>query len=416
MEIAVFKIMKRIYHIYCKNMCGKKLKIYGNVYEDNKYRLLNKEMMDDLNYYIKNITKNDFKEVYVRKEISDKNVIKKVSRKNNNIIAFTLCGVYILTNYKNVDKLFKIVNNDYKLNNNSFHFYDEKENYENKSVTSKLLLLENTPILTTNNLKGLIVSNNYISKLDKEIIINSGILDFASKYVNENREYAARLYNIILPNLKIKNEVIVPNVIGDWNTLECTIRIDTSLILKDESYLEKYKDVLLHELIHVLQPPNEYSILYEGCAYIIGNEFQTCTSLENFETLPSVYSSSNNSNMKYTAMLMECVGIEPVIRYNFTGDIEPIKNELKKYLSKEDIDILLEIYKTNKSYVGISITMDEWNNNVNKMEEIYQSFCFKKNNKLEEKNISFENIDNHLSTNLLDENMKSKIMIKVNKK
>ena len=120
--------------------------------------------------------------------------------------------------------------------------------------------------------------------------------------------------------------------------------------------------------------------------------------------------------MKYTAMLMECVGIEPVIRYNFTGDIEPIKNELEKYLSKEDIDILLEIYKTNKSYVGISITMDEWNNNVNKMEEIYQSFCFKKNNKLEEKNISFENIDNHLLTNLLDENMKSKIMIKVNKK
>ena len=81
------------------------------------------------------------------------------------------------------------------------------------------MLLENTPILTTNNLKGLIVSNNYISKLDKEIIINSGILDFASKYVNENREYAARLYNIILPNLKIKNEFIAPNVIGDWNTL-----------------------------------------------------------------------------------------------------------------------------------------------------------------------------------------------------
>ena len=111
MEIAVFKIMKRIYHIYCKNMCGKNLKIYGYVYEDNKYKCLNKKMMDDLNYYIKNITKNDFKEVYIRKEISDKNVIKKVSRKNNNIIAFTLCGVYILTNYKNVDKLLIMIIN-----------------------------------------------------------------------------------------------------------------------------------------------------------------------------------------------------------------------------------------------------------------------------------------------------------------
>ena len=324
----------------------------------------------------------------VQTELADtKATLKEVQEIRNKMMILTIYGMCIITSYNTIDKIMQMIDGKFEIYEKISTYISQEINKKNdntlKDRKSSLMieLLENTPQLTEENIRDLINSNQNLSDKDKNIMLNSGIIKLASKYSNENKEYAVQLYNNILPNLKIKYEYIDEIICGLWLYNECTILINTKLIEQQENSERLYKQVLIHEFSHLFQPPNNYYFLLEGCAYIMDKEFQTYLESEDFLIFYYDYSICKNPKTKYLAILMECIGIEPVIRYNFTGSIEPIKQELEKYLSVEDINILLDKFKQTESLIGKTITIEDWNQNINDIDKIYRKLYFAKYNK-----------------------------------
>lgn len=261
--------------------------------------------------------------------------------------------------------------------------------------------MNNTPTLTADIISDLIKNNKNINDSDKEILLNSGIIEFASQYVNENKEFAAKLYNVILPNFTIVEKDLGEQVLGTWDHINYTMSINVELMKKynESDFENQYKKTMLHEFAHLFQHPHEYRFLTEGCAQIIENEFHKmkhvrkvpeyridentgeyiAIGISNYTVIgPNKYSYITDNESKYTAILMEIIGKELVIRYTFTDNIEPIKDELEKYLPIEDVNSLLEIYKKTGYDITQNDEKEQWQQNISNMKEIYSRFYYNK--------------------------------------
>lgn len=92
---------------------------------------------------------------------------------------------------------------------------------------------------------------------------------------------------------------------------------------------------LYHEYIHLLQVNYDYRVLTEGSANIICEEF--------FDQ-PKV---SYPLEVRYTKILMEIIGPEPIWRYNFEENSQALEEAIKPYLEDGEYKTLMQILNTN---------------------------------------------------------------------
>lgn len=394
------KTNNRIYNVFCDNINDENPKIYGYIYENNHFYSLNEDIFKELNklkigsntkkigdyekdnhvydvildldtnlkhYFLNgkedyNLFINNFEDVIIadNKNIKYTDNLADKKRKND-VGALVITGIYMLTMLETglfIDRFYS----------NSLEF----DNYKSQHISE---LMNNTPELTPEIISNLIKNNKNISDSDKEILLNNDFLEFACPYINKNKEYAAKLYNIILPNFTIK-EKDLEAALGSWDPDNYIINMNVNDIKQQcESYSgdvydDVYNDIMLHEFVHLFQVEYQYPFLYEASAEMISQEYVVSMSYASCVSYPL--------EQKYIKILMEIIGSKPIAEYNFTGSIEPIKKELELYLSESEINKLFELFKYNSNYVLKNITQEQFENNLHDIEKIYSKLYYNK--------------------------------------
>lgn len=417
-EIAYIKTKNRIYHVFCDDLRVKPIEIYGYYLENDKFHALDSSLFNefskfklgnnfkklkaylykDKNYDVfldidtkfkhyfyngvedKHLFLNNFKPVAntlyeISNDAPDKKIGKLEEEKKNakkfmivigaNITV--LCSILLATVIDlNSDKYQQEINNLLTVS-------------ASKSTGMELLLNE-TPELNKETIVELINNNPNLDENSKTLFLNDKLLDVAVPYLQEDKDYCAILYNFILPNLTIEDAALEDGVLGkvkditiiapekvsilEYLEFSDTISIDNiidnyasyypstiymdSRQIKDvdqQHFDEVYNECLLHEWIHLLQPNKlEYTFLVEGNAEIFSNEYSSTN-----------YLNAYHRYRKYIKSLMEIIGAEPIVAYNFSGNFDYIAQELEKYLSKEELEELE--YYTNWANLSEDSTM-----------------------------------------------------------
>ena len=192
--------------------------------------------------------------------------------------------------------------------------------------------------ITVKDLVNNIEESPYISNEDKEILANKVYLEF----VLRNAKTPIRRYNLELGfkniNIEFFSKEEEENAAGYFvGSTPNTIHILNS-IEKGTNY---YKNVIAHEYIHLTQDSiNRYIYIREACAVIMVNEF--------FDNPGNVY----NALVERVKILMEIIGPQPIIDCNFKGDPTSFEESIKKYLSEDEANELLDLFsKANCSKV-----------------------------------------------------------------
>lgn len=357
MLVAQIKTDKRIYSLYSDNIddnSSDSITIYGHYFEKNKFYPLNNEVFDEFrklklgkNYKkIDTITENNISYDVILD--LDTNLKHYFNNGKENLKLF-------LNNFTPVTIALSKDNKDNKTNlkaiacafsfltciNSSFLLYHsiskQKISLDQPAQYQEVIdQLNDTPEFTIDIVKKVINSNPNLDEYDKNIILNEELLNFVIPYINMNESYRAELYNFILPNFTIeKKDIEEKGIIGlrKYNK----IILDTNKIKKNKDAEEYYIHILTHEFTHLVQPfGTNYSFIYEGVTEMLSNEFSYLKKEPN-----NAYS----ENQKYIAILMEIIGIEPVLEYCFTNNEKCIKEKLKPYLIDEHLNELLECFK-----------------------------------------------------------------------
>ena len=110
-------------------------------------------------------------------------------------------------------------------------------------------------------------------------------------------------------------------------------------LIRNENLIESIDELNIdrnyYEYIHLLQANCDYSILTDGSAEIICEEF--------FDQLKVSYP----LEVRYTKILMEIIGPEPIWRYNFEENSQALEEAIKPYLEDGEYKTLMQILNTN---------------------------------------------------------------------
>ena len=183
--------------------------------------------------------------------------------------------------------------------------------------------------ITLDKIKEYIDCSEFISSEEKETIYNEEYLSFALDYYNT--DMITFTLNDRFKNIEVQSypEEVYPGFAGFYcydNKLHIL-----NTISPDEDY---YYEVLAHEFIHLTQATTYYNYFTEAIDSIINVEF--------FDAQSIAYP---NLTVR-TKELMEIIGVEPLLKFNYTGDITPIKEEMSKYLTMEECDNFFNIIAT----------------------------------------------------------------------
>lgn len=186
--------------------------------------------------------------------------------------------------------------------------------------------------LTSTEAVNLINTSFYLTNEEKEHFANKDYFDFVLSHTeSKDREYYLRNS---LTNMRIKhyNQDFFPSAVGYYNPLD----INAINICNDvDPTTPEYRDVESHEFIHLTQDQNEYLYIMEATAEILEYEFynQPC------DGYPEL--------VKRAKVLMEIIGPEPITSCIYSGDTTHFEDSIKQYLSEEDANKLLELFKTS---------------------------------------------------------------------
>ena len=414
MEIMRLTTNNRIYNIFSDNINTENPKIYGYIYENNHFSPLNEDVFKELNKLrIGNNTKkigdyesdnhvydvildldtnlkhyflsgkedyslfiNNFEDVIITDNDSNNTDDNKNNKKNKKklillapqILAIGL-QLTLLINRDNYDFI-------WWMNSLDRNLIDNIDLVKSKIISEQM---ENTKELTLETFKQAVNSNKNIEDNDREILFNDEFLEFVIPYINKNEEHANKLANIILPNFEINDGRCDKNIVGTWDYLNRKITLDN---VKIENYNKEfdrnyYVEVLSHEWVHALQSPDcKYNFFIEGCAEMISSEY-----------LGVGWGTSYYSEQNRIKMLMEIIGSDSIIEYTFTGNIDPMKKELEKYLSESDIEQLFNLFKLSSSYIDKNlISSEQFNQNLQDIDKILQKLYYNKYNQSIETN------------------------------
>lgn len=178
-----------------------------------------------------------------------------------------------------------------------------------------------------------IMNSSNLNEQEKELLINNNYLDFISPYI---MEVAFNMYlNDYLNNLDIVSYTAEsePNHAQDGGFFQG----DNKLHIRnynEENPKEHIREVG-HEFIHLFQNPLCSVYISEAMTAILNYEFYT--------NLDDSYP-EEVANIKG---LMEVIGPEPLIKYNFSGDFTEIENLVKVYLEEDDYNEFIRIISSN---------------------------------------------------------------------
>ena len=291
MELMRLTANNRIYNIFSDNINTEHPKIYGYIYENNHFYPLNEDVFKELNklkignnakkigdyekdnhsydvildldtnlkhYFLNgkenfNLFINNFEDVIIADNRNIKYTDNLLDRDDNTVrlLRVTSLSLLIFAECNFISKLDQLIDNNPPIE--SIAISDSIEIDSEQSIYLAELM-NNTPTLTTEIISDLIKNNKNINDSNKGILLNSGIIEFASQYVNENKEYAAKLYNIILPNFTIVEKDMGEKLLGTWNSNDYTLSLNLDLIKRSngENFYEEYKEVMLHEFYFML--------------------------------------------------------------------------------------------------------------------------------------------------------------------
>ena len=179
--------------------------------------------------------------------------------------------------------------------------------------------------LYIDEIKNLIYSSSDLSLEEMNYFYNEDFLNDILPYVNLSVSSKKLLRNK-LKNLSIKKyEDKTFSTLGYYNPSEVNV-----LYLNSEMSEREKNSTLPHEYAHLCQYGYEYSLIDEAGADIVASEYFNG---EGFFYL---------TEKVLVKKLMEIIGVEPIKIYLYTGDFEPISNELKKYFNNQEYIAFLE--------------------------------------------------------------------------
>ena len=186
--------------------------------------------------------------------------------------------------------------------------------------------------LSSDEMTNLIKRSPNIEEEEALYLANSDYFDLVAKYSNNNlnRKYSLRkkLHKI---SIKHYDSEEFPGTLGYYDVAD----INSVHVLKTQRENKmRYRDILTHEFIHLTQNQNKYCYIIEACAEILESEFYNQPVNDYYEVI------------KRVKVLMEIVSPDPILECNFAGDTKKFEEAIRKHLSKEDADKLLNLLST----------------------------------------------------------------------
>ena len=182
--------------------------------------------------------------------------------------------------------------------------------------------------------KELIYASPYITDEEKDKLYNEDLLNLVLNYSDSNR----RNYYLTekLTNIDVKYygvfDILYEEADGHYNPIQLNKLYVKNIIHNNE---DRYFGVLRHEYVHLLQSETKYLYIKESCAELISHEFYG-------ETI-----NSYKEGIKRTKVLMEIIGVEPILSCNFEENDAYLESSIKQYLSEEDANRLLKLLETS---------------------------------------------------------------------
>ena len=196
--------------------------------------------------------------------------------------------------------------------------------------------LSSTIPLTSEEAINLINTSFYLSAEEKQHFANKDYFDFVlSNVKTKDSEYHLR-NSLINVSIKHYDQDFFPSATGYYNPLdENAINICKTVDPNSPDYI----DVASHEWIHLTQCQSDYLYIIEGTAEILEYEFynQPC------DGYPEM--------VKRVKTLMEIIGPEPITSCIYSGDTKYFEESIKQYLSEEEANELLNLFKTSTTTI-----------------------------------------------------------------
>jgi len=306
------------------------------VYFDNNSKLIHffKDGVLDLDKFIAYNSKDAY--VYLNKEGKNKN--KKLRSFKVNDFKFILTVDIILSLFLSGLIVHKTINQHVIVYDGKLYY--SKEYVESNILESIAYTFEgredeyNKP-LQIEDIQNYIYSSTNLSNEEKDYLYNSELFQLVYPY------YSGTYWEVVVRN-RFDGIDIIDFTDEEDKYLDCVGYYAHDNLIHVKEYEEGYdlsnSTVVGHELVHMLQVYNGLSFLDEPSAEIMNHEFflDSCSSAD-------LYSYSHAC--KCLKVLMEIIGPEPILDYNFRVGSTAIQDAVKPYFNKSDYDEFISLLK-----------------------------------------------------------------------
>ena len=171
--------------------------------------------------------------------------------------------------------------------------------------------------------------SQYLTDEQSCILSNKEFFDDIVPYVNAS-DYAKFLYKDKFDNIIIRRFDGTAKKMGGFH-----MPLDPNSIYISDQAGDGYvfNDILIHEFIHLCQCNICFNVISDACAEIFKEEY--------FNYAVATY----NEAVYVTKKLMEIIGPEPILEYNFSGNDNAIIEAVRPYLSESDLKTFISTLK-----------------------------------------------------------------------
>lgn len=177
----------------------------------------------------------------------------------------------------------------------------------------------------TSDLTKMIYRSEHLSDEDQLFLANEDFFNDILPYVNSSN-FNKFLYSYRLDNIDIRlYDNTNRNSAGYYSSSDANV-----LYISEIGAITRYSDILSHEFIHMCQGYCYYNVITEACAEIFSNEY--------FDDSPE---NSYASEVYLIKKMMEIIGTEPILEYNFGDSFKGIEDAVKPYLTDLEYETFL---------------------------------------------------------------------------
>ena len=200
-----------------------------------------------------------------------------------------------------------------------------------------------------------LINNSSLSEKSKKVLINYNLLNDAVDYSltsdgSSEDDVLLRNYELYqkFNNLQVKYFSIMDvEAAGYYNPTK-----PNNLYLIDCVDDDKYSDILAHEYAHLLQVPTSYQYLCESIAEVVSSEY--------YNTFADGYP----EEVKRLKVLMEIIGPEPVLNFNYKRGDTSLRDAISLYLNESETADLFNQFSTGPNDWGHKESEDAINQRI----------------------------------------------------